>query len=534
MLVISRHFLRRITFPFLFTLSCCAAAWLMFVTFVLIRPAAAADAEAAGLRAEYFSDSSFGTLAFTRTDAKIDFAWEFDKPDATLGPDNFSIRWTGTLTPPTTGNYTFVTYSDDGVRVWLGNQIIIDNWRPHALTEDRSAVLTLTGGQSYNLRVEYYEATANAIIRFHWIRPGQTVPEAVPTAQLATPVNPNPQPRLASVTPNTIPYTNAPVAITVSGTNFLPGAVIEYNKSARTTTFVSSTQLTTVLPVTDVGLPNLATITVVNPHPGGGTSNLLNFTVTGGFEADVAPRPNGSNDGRVTVTDWTQVGRFTVGLDAAAVGTEFQRADCAPRSTRGDGRITLTDWVQAGRYASALDPITSLGGPTSQTQSAAPEEETTPSEVVTPPDAWLFSANARTVTAAPQTNGTLSIACQTHGGENAFSFSAQFDPAQWEFVAATTGTDARQAVLHINPLAAAQGRIGLALALPPGQQFAPGLRQIAVLTFRPRSGNISALLPTINFADQPVARQIVDVNAQRLAHRFVVVEAAPVIARAGK
>ena len=45
------------------------------------------------------------------------------------------------------------------------------------------------------------------------------------------------------------------------------------------------------------------------------------------------------------------VGRFVAGLESPDVGSEFQRADCAPRDTLGDGRMSIIDWAQAGRYA---------------------------------------------------------------------------------------------------------------------------------------------------------------------------------------
>ncbi len=86
-------------------------------------------------------------------------------------------------------------------------------------------------------------------------------------------------------------------------------------------------------------------------------------------EGDAAPRPNGNNDGTVTVADWVEIGRMASGLDAVNGPAEFQRADCAPRTSggvliRGDGKITISDWVQAGRYAAGLDAITPMGGPT--------------------------------------------------------------------------------------------------------------------------------------------------------------------------
>ena len=81
------------------------------------------------------------------------------------------------------------------------------------------------------------------------------------------------------------------------------------------------------------------------------------------MEGDVFPRPAG--DGSLNISDWVQVGRFVAGLDSPTNGVEFQRADCAPRSTLGDGALTVSDWVQAGRYAAGLDPAVRAGGPTS-------------------------------------------------------------------------------------------------------------------------------------------------------------------------
>ena len=85
------------------------------------------------------------------------------------------------------------------------------------------------------------------------------------------------------------------------------------------------------------------------------------MSVVPGVEGDVAPRPQGN--GSVTITDWVQVGRLVAGLDAAAPGVEFQRADCAPRDTRGDGRLTVSDWTQAGRYSIGTDAAVAAGGP---------------------------------------------------------------------------------------------------------------------------------------------------------------------------
>jgi hypothetical protein len=75
-----------------------------------------------------------------------------------------------------------------------------------------------------------------------------------------------------------------------------------------------------------------------------GNASSAAATLSVGYEADINPRPTGNNS--VTITDWVQTGRFAAGLDPLPTGSEFVRADCAPRSSLGNGLISLTDWVR--------------------------------------------------------------------------------------------------------------------------------------------------------------------------------------------
>ena len=93
-----------------------------------------------------------------------------------------------------------------------------------------------------------------------------------------------------------------------------------------------------------------------NALPGGYQAGTI--TVPTGFEADM------NGNGAVSITDWVKVGRIVAGLDVVANGIDFQKADCAGRSTLGNGVLSISDWVQAGRYAAGLDPLTPAGGPT--------------------------------------------------------------------------------------------------------------------------------------------------------------------------
>ena len=89
----------------------------------------------------------------------------------------------------------------------------------------------------------------------------------------------NPVPVISSLTPNSGPVSSTVTTLTVNGTNFVSGAVVSFNGSSLTTTFVSATQLT----VANVALPATAgpyNVTVANPTPGGGASAAAIFTVT--------------------------------------------------------------------------------------------------------------------------------------------------------------------------------------------------------------------------------------------------------------
>ena len=135
-----------------------------------------------GLSATYFNDISFTGTTVTRVDPIVDFNWGSGSPDAAIAADTFSARWTGQIEAPVTGTYTFYTVSDDGVRLWVNNQQVIDNWTDHAPVEN-SGTIALTAGQRYDIRMEFYESGGGATARLLWS--GPSIPKAVvPTARL--------------------------------------------------------------------------------------------------------------------------------------------------------------------------------------------------------------------------------------------------------------------------------------------------------------------------------------------------------------
>ncbi len=136
----------------------------------------------AGLVGEYYDDSNFSNLKIIRIDPTVDFAWGDGSPDASIEPDTFSVRWTGQIVPRFSETYTFTTTSDDGVRLWIDGQLIIENWTVHP-PMDNSGTIALTAGTAYDIILEFYEDHGGATIKLFWHRPSQGK-EIVPASQL--------------------------------------------------------------------------------------------------------------------------------------------------------------------------------------------------------------------------------------------------------------------------------------------------------------------------------------------------------------
>lgn len=124
-----------------------------------------------GLNGEYFADENLNLLVRTRIDSRIDFGWMDASPNSAIPADHFSVRWSGRILPPVTGKYTIITKSDDGVRLWLDGQLIIDNWSQHSTTQN-SNIVELQGKQMHRIRLEYFESTEKSALQLLWSGPG--------------------------------------------------------------------------------------------------------------------------------------------------------------------------------------------------------------------------------------------------------------------------------------------------------------------------------------------------------------------------
>ena len=104
--------------------------------------------------------------------------------------------------------------------------------------------------------------------------------------------NQPPTPTITTISPNSAAAGDAAFTLTITGTNFVAASVVNFGGAARTTAFVSATQLTAVVAVAAIVTAGIVEVTVTNPAPGGGTSNAVNFTITSASGTNPVPTIN--------------------------------------------------------------------------------------------------------------------------------------------------------------------------------------------------------------------------------------------------
>lgn len=141
-----------------------------------------------GLRGDYYGSATNGTANFTgvptfsRVDPTVDFNWGAEPPDPSISANYFMVRWHGQVQPLYSDLYTFSTTSDDGSRLWVNGQLLVNQWQNQAATT-RGGTITLQATQKYDLVMEYYEWTTPSVAQLSWSSTLQA-PQTIPASQL--------------------------------------------------------------------------------------------------------------------------------------------------------------------------------------------------------------------------------------------------------------------------------------------------------------------------------------------------------------
>lgn len=144
--------------------------------------APAVDSAGTGLVGAYYAKTNFTGASVLRAGERVNFRFGRGSPHWRIPADRFSARWTGAIEPRFTETYTFSTVSDEGVRLWVDGRLVIDRWDGHTAREHRGTI-ELVAGFEYDIRVDYYDRTGDAVVRLRWESASQRR-ELVPRSQL--------------------------------------------------------------------------------------------------------------------------------------------------------------------------------------------------------------------------------------------------------------------------------------------------------------------------------------------------------------
>ncbi|MFN4085395.1 MAG: PA14 domain-containing protein [Spirosomataceae bacterium] len=126
-----------------------------------------------GLDAHYFNVTSFNAMTtatpvLRRIDETVAFSWGGGSPGPGVNAD-FSARWEGFIEPPVTADYTFFVSSDDGCRLWINGDLIVNDNTPHAETEFRAnKEIKMIAGQKYQIKLEFWDGGGGADAKLRW------------------------------------------------------------------------------------------------------------------------------------------------------------------------------------------------------------------------------------------------------------------------------------------------------------------------------------------------------------------------------
>ena len=178
-----------------------------------------------GLTAQYYTNSSSTysnsanfdptKLVMTRVDPTIDFTWG----TGTLPFTNsgyYTVRWTGQVQPQYSETYYFDANTDDGVRLWVNNQLIIDSWVSRSAA-DSIGTINLQAGVRYNIQMDYFNAGGSAVAHLSWYSPSQ--PKQVIPANRFYPASVPPAPSAVTSPLSAVAFLGQPFTYTVMGAN---------------------------------------------------------------------------------------------------------------------------------------------------------------------------------------------------------------------------------------------------------------------------------------------------------------------------
>ena len=168
--------------------------------------------------ATYSNSANFNpaNLLTNRTDAAVDFNWGTNTSPPITNNGNYSVRWTGQIQPQYSEQYYFDVYSADGVKLWINDQLVIDDWVSRS-PGDQIGAITLQGGTRYNLKLDYFVRGKAGQTHLYWYSPSQ--PRQIIPASALYPATIPPAPTTVTSALAAYGFLNQSFAFAVTGAN---------------------------------------------------------------------------------------------------------------------------------------------------------------------------------------------------------------------------------------------------------------------------------------------------------------------------
>jgi hypothetical protein len=123
-----------------------------------------------GIKADYYNGTNFQNFVLSRIEKNIGFSRKLKSPARGVGKEFFSIRYTGSITAPKSGLYNFYVLADDGVRVRVNHQLIIDAWLDQEAATYTGSIM-LDKDEKYDVEIEYYNSIVHSVLTVRWELP---------------------------------------------------------------------------------------------------------------------------------------------------------------------------------------------------------------------------------------------------------------------------------------------------------------------------------------------------------------------------
>jgi HEAT repeat protein len=297
-------------------------------------PPKAVAGDGTGLAGHYYKGRDFRDLKLSRVDPTIDFDWGDGEIDPAVGADELCIRWTGQVLPQFTETYTFSTFTDDGCRLWVNGQKLIDEWRDKA-ADEATGTIALKAGEKVDIKLEYYEKNGQAACKLLWSSPS-TAKDIIPKTQLfpgelkspgavvAKPADPKPAAG-GEKRPDSAPAPAAAAPPAVTPTNFIVNGGMETGDLSGWTVFGGDIVVTNASPQDGTYIAQMV----------GGNGMYLSQKVEGKLEAGKT----------YVVTGWVKIvpGEGRRGITRLRVGklADLSKGDFGEATASGG---TMNEW----------------------------------------------------------------------------------------------------------------------------------------------------------------------------------------------